>query len=505
MGIVYKARQHALNRTVALKMVLTGMTAKAEDLVRFLAEAETAAHLQHQGIVQILESGRTAGLPYFTMEYVDGGSLADRLRSGPLPPAEAAGVALALAEAVAHAHAAGVVHHDLKPANILLAADGTPKITDFGLARRLEAADGLTRTGTILGTPSYKPPRAGPGRPPRRRPGGRRVRPGCDPLRTACRPPPFRADNPVTILSLVLNTAPVKPRSVNVAIPRDLETVALKCLEKEPGKRYASAAALADDLRRFLGGWAILGRRASAVEKLRRWARWNPAVATLLGLVLVSLAAGTVVSSAFAVRAADNADRADANAGNWSGRRGGRRFTGGGRAERGRRTLPGRRPGPVGAAGRSPPGGTPTATEKRRPALRPRRGRTTWPDSAPGSGSPRRPMNHRLRVGNALGRLLPPDGFCPTTGRPLDADCDPTGERVVSLVGDNAARVWNAARAAPAYSPLQHGGRVTSAEFSTNGERIATSPRTARPGYGRRPPGSCCTRLRADGPVARPP
>jgi serine/threonine-protein kinase len=158
MGVVYKARQRGLNRTVALKMVLAGTHARADELIRFLAEAETAARLRHQGIVQVYESGRHGGLPYFTMEFVDGGSLAHRLAAGPLPPAEAARVALLLSEAAAHAHAAEVVHRDLKPSNILLAADGTPKVTDFGLAKRLEVGDGLTRTGSVLGTPSYMPP-----------------------------------------------------------------------------------------------------------------------------------------------------------------------------------------------------------------------------------------------------------------------------------------------------------------------------------------------------------
>src|SRR5262249_24859913 len=153
MGVVYKARQVALDRTVAVKVVLAGSHAGAEDLVRFLAEAETAARLRHQGIVQIYESGRHDGVPYFTMEYVAGGSLADRLAAGPLAPGEAAGVALALAEAVAASHAAGVVHRDLKPGNILLTADGSPKVTDFGLARRLATGGGVTQTGTVLGTP----------------------------------------------------------------------------------------------------------------------------------------------------------------------------------------------------------------------------------------------------------------------------------------------------------------------------------------------------------------
>jgi WD40 repeat protein/tRNA A-37 threonylcarbamoyl transferase component Bud32 len=310
MGVVYKARQHALNRTVALKMILAGAQAHAEDLIRFLSEAEAAAHLQHQGIVQIFESGRAGGLPYFTMEYVNGGSLADRLRKGPLPPAEAARVALDLAEAVAHAHEVGIIHRDLKPGNILLARDGTPKITDFGLARRLEASDGVTRAGTVLGTPSYMPPEQARGDLHNLGPTGDVYALGAILYEMMTGRPPFRSDSPVTTLSLVLNATPEKPRAANAAIPRDLETVALKCLEKEPAKRYASAEALAGDLRRFLEGRPILARRASAAEKLRRWARRNPAVAGLLAAVLLSLTAGTVVSTLLAIRADRNAEQA---------------------------------------------------------------------------------------------------------------------------------------------------------------------------------------------------
>jgi eukaryotic-like serine/threonine-protein kinase len=310
MGVVYRARQHALNRVVALKMVLAGALAKADELVRFLAEAETAAHLQHQGIVQIFESGRVGGLPYFTMEFVDGGSLADRLQRGPLPPVEAARVALQLAEAVAYAHAAGVVHRDLKPSNILLTADGTPKITDFGLARRLESGEGLTRAGTVMGTPSYMPPEQARGDLHGVGPTGDVYALGAILYELLTGRPPFRSDSPLTTLSLVLHAAPEKPRSVNSLVPRDLETIALKCLEKEPSKRYTSAEALANDLRRFLEGRAILARRTSTVEKLQRWAKRNPAVAALLAAVFVSLTAGTVVSTLLAIQADQNAEQA---------------------------------------------------------------------------------------------------------------------------------------------------------------------------------------------------
>jgi WD40 repeat protein len=315
MGVVYKARQHSLGRTVALKMVLAGTHARADDLVRFLAEAETAARLQHQGIVPIYESGRHAGLPYFTMEYVSGGTLTDRLAAGPLLPAEAARVALSLAEAVAAAHAAGVVHRDLKPGNILLTADGTPKITDFGLARRLEADDGVTKTGSVLGTPSYMPPEQAKGDLRRVGPAGDVYALGAILYAMLTGRPPFRSDNLVQTLAMVLNASPPQPRAVNPAVPRDLETIALKCLEKDPAQRYASADALATDLRQYLDGRPILARQVGRVERLWRWARRNPAVAGLLSAVFVSLAAGTVVSTVLAIRAAAHADHAMAEKG----------------------------------------------------------------------------------------------------------------------------------------------------------------------------------------------
>src|SRR5262245_33212330 len=339
MGVVYEARQHGLNRPVALKMGLAGTCAKAEELVRFLAEAETAAKVRHQGIVQIYETGRHEGFPYFTMEFVDGGSLADRLARMPLLPDEAARISLALAEAVAAAHAAGVVHRDLKPANILLAGVTSPesadkrssslrasslspvccplmpKITDFGLARRLEAGEGLTRAGTVMGTPSYMSPEQASGDTHGAGPPADIYSLGAILYEMLTGRPPFSSDTPLQTLALVLHSPPQAPRTANSAVPRDLETIALKCLEKEPQKRYASAAALADDLRRFLEGRPIRARRVGPVERLWRWGKRNPAIAALVMAVFTSLAVGTVVSTILAIRADAQATRADENAG----------------------------------------------------------------------------------------------------------------------------------------------------------------------------------------------
>ncbi|HJZ58938.1 MAG TPA: serine/threonine-protein kinase, partial [Gemmataceae bacterium] len=236
--------------------------------------------------------------------------LGDRLAGGALPPTDAARIALSLAEAVAAAHTAGVVHRDLKPGNILLTSDGTPKITDFGLARRLEAAEGVTKTGSVLGTPSYMPPEQAKGDLHNVGPAGDIYALGAILYAMLTGLPPFRSGNPARTLSMVLNTPPSKPRSVNPDVPQDLETICLKCLEKDPARRYTSADALADDLRRYLEGRTILARRAGPVERLWRWAKRNPAVAALLSAVFVSLAAGTVVSTVLAIRAAAHADQA---------------------------------------------------------------------------------------------------------------------------------------------------------------------------------------------------
>jgi WD40 repeat protein len=293
MGVVYRARHLGLDRPVALKMILAAGHADEAEVTRFLAEAQALAALQHPNVVQVHDSGRHDGRPFMALELVPGGSLHDRLNGGPLPPAEAARLVEGVARGVQAAHAAGIVHRDLKPGNVLLAADGTPKVTDFGLAKRVEGEDaGLTRTGAVLGTPSYMAPEQAGG-------DGKRVGPAADvyalgAILYECLTgrPPFRAAGVMDTLLLVLTTEPLPVRALQPAAPRDLETICLKCLHKEPGKRYATAAALADDLRRWRAGEPILARPAGRLEKAVKWARRRPAVAALLAAVVAVTLAG---------------------------------------------------------------------------------------------------------------------------------------------------------------------------------------------------------------------
>ncbi|HZT79475.1 MAG TPA: protein kinase, partial [Gemmataceae bacterium] len=278
MGVVYLARQTRLKRPVALKMVLAGDHAAPEELARFKAEAEAVARLQHPNIVQIFEVGewRPGGagpaLPFFSLEFCEGGSLANRTRGQPQPARDAAALVEVLARAMHFAHERGIVHRDLKPANVLLASGGSkppdpspasggllppladcvPKVADFGLAKQLDADSGQTRSGAIMGTPAYMAPEQASGR-------TKEIGPACDiwalgailyDLLTGR--PPFKADTPVETLDQVRTLDPKPPRRLNARVPRDLETICLKCLHKEPARRYATALELADDLKRFL-------------------------------------------------------------------------------------------------------------------------------------------------------------------------------------------------------------------------------------------------------------
>jgi serine/threonine-protein kinase len=296
VGVVYRARHLRLNRPVALKMLLAGPYARPEELERFLREAEAVAGLRHANVVQLYDVGDADGRPYFTMELVEGGSLAHKLADAPLPARRAAALVTAVAEAVQAAHQSGIVHRDLEPGNVLLTPDGTPKVTDFGLARRLEGGSGLTLSGAPLGTPSYMAPEQARGDQAAIGPATDVYALGAILYECLTGRPPFRAETATATLQQVLADDPVRPARLNRSVPRDLETICLKCLAKAPRRRYPTAQALADDLRRFERGEPIAARPAGWLERAARWVRRRPAAAVLLAAGVLMLAGVTAAA-----------------------------------------------------------------------------------------------------------------------------------------------------------------------------------------------------------------
>jgi WD40 repeat protein len=299
MGVVYKAEQLGLHRLVALKMIRGGILADARSRSSFRTEVLAVARLQHPNIVQIFEVGRADRQPYYALEYIEGGSLADRLAGLPQAPGPAAQLVELVARAVHYAHERGIVHRDLKPGNILLTAEGAPKIADFGLAKLLEGGPGATANtastaALIQGTPCYMAPeQAGSG--VRRAPIG----PAADVYSLGVilyemltGQPPFQGPSPLETALQVLHAEPTPPRRFRPELPRDLETICLKCLAKDPARRFVSALELAEDLRRFRAGEPIKARSVSRAERLWRWSRRNPVVATLLASLAVVLLGG---------------------------------------------------------------------------------------------------------------------------------------------------------------------------------------------------------------------
>jgi WD40 repeat protein/serine/threonine protein kinase len=329
MGIVYQARQVALNRQVAIKMLRPGAYAGDKERVRFQAEAEAVARLRHPNIVQVYEVGEHEGRPFFSLEYVSGGSLAARLKGTPLPARQAAELVETVARAVAYAHQQGVIHRDLKPGNILLQGSGirdqgsgirdqgsgirdqgsgirdqgsesralVPKITDFGLAKRLDEDSSQTGSGTIVGTPSYMAPEQAVPHSTADGPGG--IGPAADVYALGAvlyealtGRAPFKGATVLDTLEMVRGQDPVPPRRLQPKLPRDLETIALKCLAKDPRRRYATAAGLADDLRAFLDGHPIKARPVGKLEQAAKWARRRPAVALLTATLALTAVVG---------------------------------------------------------------------------------------------------------------------------------------------------------------------------------------------------------------------
>jgi WD40 repeat protein/serine/threonine protein kinase len=333
MGMVYKARQVKVNRLVALKMVLAGKLATPEERLRFLIEGEILGRLQHPHIVQIYEVGTYEGQPFFALEYVEGGNLAEQIKKGPLTPRQAAELTETLARAMHYAHSNGIVHRDLKPANILLAWNPTPeahaaspptqvggpalhemvpKITDFGLAKQTAARVGMTSSGVILGTPAYMAPE---------QVGAQEVTPATDVYALGAilyemltGRPPFVAPVCMDILLQVVTAEPPTVSSLRQGLPQDLVTICHKSLAKIPSQRYTTAEALAQDLRRFLEDRPIHARPVGQIERGWRWCRRNPVLATLAGLVVATFLLGTVVAWLFAAWAKGEAARADLEA-----------------------------------------------------------------------------------------------------------------------------------------------------------------------------------------------
>jgi serine/threonine protein kinase/formylglycine-generating enzyme required for sulfatase activity len=292
MGIVYKARELGLNRIVALKMILASEFASPSLIQRFRMEAKTAALFEHHGIVPIYHIGLFEGQHFYTMGFVDGQSLSDRVADGPLLPVEAARIVRQVAEAIQHAHAHNIIHRDLKPANILIDSQGRPKVTDFGLAKMMESDAGLTTTGQILGTPNYMAPEQAAGN-------NREVNAAADIYALGAilyclltGRPPFPAPTPVDALARVIHDEPITPRRLQPKVDRDLETICLKCLAKQPAQRYATAQELADDLKRYLEDEPIQARPPSLVYRVGKFAHRRRHV-------LATLTAAAVLGASF--------------------------------------------------------------------------------------------------------------------------------------------------------------------------------------------------------------
>jgi WD40 repeat protein len=480
-AVVFKARHLQLNRTVALKMILHGEFASALETKRFRREAETIAQIQHPGIIQIFEIGEHGGRHFLSLEYCGGGSLGHLLRGTPLPAAEAVRLLVTLAGAMEHAHLCGVIHRDLKPANILLQdpspqagkppdagaapspADRgpgprltlVPKITDFGLAKTVDEA-GLAAMSTVIGSPSYMSPEQAAGKEVGARSDIYSL--GATLYECLTGRPPFRAATILETLQQVRNEEPVPPRRLQSNVPRDVETICLKCLQKDPSRRYASARELRDDLQRFLDGKPIQARPVGWVGHAWRWCRRNPGVAGLLSLVVALVLSGIAAGAVALVVIGNARRRADDNAAGEAAARA--------KAER-------------------------AAEESQERLIRLHVATGTrfldandrasalcwyvhaWRSDRPG---PESEKSHRLRLASVMSAGPQLTGICFHRGPVQDAAVSPDGNRMLSYaVGGHDVYLWDPVASRLAVPPLRHEGEVRHACYSPDGCLVGTA------------------------------
>jgi WD40 repeat protein/tetratricopeptide (TPR) repeat protein/predicted Ser/Thr protein kinase len=443
MGVVYRARQVSLNRTVAVKMILAGQLAGRAEVQRFRGEAEAAANLNHPNIVAIHEIGQQDGQHFFSMDYVEGQNLAEFVGQKPLPPKQAAKQLKTIAEAIHYAHEHGILHRDLKPSNILIDQSGQPRVTDFGLAKQMKGDSDLTLSGQVLGSPNFMPPEQAAGKRGQLGPHSDVYALGAILFYMLTARPPFAAESMTETLQLVVNTDPPSPRLLNPAVPRDLETICLKCLEKEPHRRYGAAYQLAEELARFIADRPILARPAGRPEKAWRWCRRNPVVASFAAATLILLLAVAIGSPIAAFRINREKKSAQSSAAESRARLVHQYVANGTRLVDEGDLL----------------GALPWFAQ----ALKEEQ------------DNPERAEIHRLRLESTLQQ-------CPKLvqmwfhEKGVDvAVFSPDGSRVLTGAGDGTARVWDATSWEAVSPLLENPGGITTAAFSPDGRYVATA------------------------------